>query len=401
MIPQHEQVRRDSHPDLPPPLIIDDLEQLEVLHNALRGMSRVAVDTESNSLFAYRERVCLIQMSLDQADFLLDPLAFSNNAALAFLGDIFADPAVEKVFHAAEYDVMVLRRDFGFGFDNIFDTSLAARILGWREIGLGSILEAQFGVQVDKRHQRANWGQRPLSPDMIRYAQRDTHYLLALRDLLYRDLEAKGYLEESRELSREIARSVWSGGQFDPEGFWRITGARTLTPRNASVLRELYLYREGQASQHDVPVFKVLADSVLIELATRLPRSVEALRHIHGMTDGQIRRHGQGLLDAVRQGLAGPPLKPTFKRNGRDDVVMRRFDALHTWRKERAIKRGVPSDIIMSKDTLWEMAQVAPRSPEELSGLKTLGPWRLSKYGDEVLQVLAQLDAEETGPQEA
>lgn len=395
MIPQHEQVRREPHPDLPPPLIVDNAEQLEVLHDALRGVSRVAVDTESNSLFAYRERVCLIQMSLDQADFLLDPLAFGDGSALAFLGEVFADPAIEKVFHAAEYDVMVLRRDFEFDFANLFDTSLAARILGWQEIGLGSILEAEYGLHVDKRHQRANWGQRPLSPDMIRYAQRDTHYLLALRDHLYAELEAKGYLEESKELSQEIALAVWNGGQFDPDGFWRIAGARTLTPRNASVLRELYLYREKQASHFDVPVFKVLADAVLIEIATRLPRSLDALRPIHGMTDGQIRRYGQGLVDAVRRGLAGPPLRPSFKRNGRDDLLMRRFDALHIWRKERAIKRGVPSDIIMSKDALWELAQVAPRSPEQLAGLKSLGPWRLSRYGDEVLQVLAQVDQEQ------
>jgi ribonuclease D len=391
MIPQHEQVRHESQPELPPPLIVDTPEQLQVLQAALKGVTRVAFDTESNSLFAYRERVCLIQISLDQADFLLDPLAF-DRTALSFLGELFANPAVEKVFHAAEYDVMVLRRDFGFDFANLFDTSLAARILGWQEIGLGSILEAQYGVRIDKRHQRANWGLRPLSPDMVRYAQRDTHYLLALRDDLYADLEARGYLEESRELSQEIALSVWSGGQFDPEGFWRMTGARTLTPRNASVLRELYLYRESQASHFDIPVFKVLADSVLMDIATRLPRSAEALRRIQGMTDGQVRRYGHGLLEAVSRGLAGPPLKPSFKRNGRDDLVMRRFDALHMWRKERALKRGVPSDIVMSKDVLWELAQVAPRTIEQLDAMHCLGPWRLSMYGEEVLQTLIQAD---------
>ena len=395
MIPQHEEVRQQPPPDLPPPLIVDNLEQLKILRDSLKGISRVAVDTESNSLYAYRERVCLIQMSLDRADFLLDPLAFQDATKLAFLGKLFADPKVEKVFHAAEYDVMVLRRDFGFSFANLFDTSLAARILGWQEIGLGSILEAQFGVQVDKRHQRANWGQRPLSQDMIVYAQRDTHYLLALRDYLYGELDTRGYLDESRELSQEIALAVWNGGLFDPEGFWHITGARSLTPRNASVLRELYLYREKMASQMDMPLFKVLADSVLIETATRTPRTVEALRHIHGMTDGQIRRYGDGILDAIRRGLAGQPLKPSFHHNGRDDLAIRRFDALHDWRKERAIQRGVPSDIIMTKDALREIARVAPRSLERLAALNCLGPWRLSHYGDEVLQVLSQVEQEQ------
>ncbi len=392
MIPQHEQVHRGPQPDLSPPLVVDGAEGLDILHTALHSVSRLAVDTESNSLYAYRERVCLIQISTDQADFLLDPLVFDGNKSLGFLGEIFADPAIEKVLHAAEYDVMVLRRDFDFRFANIFDTSLAARILGWQEIGLGAVLETQFGVHINKRHQRANWGVRPLSPDMLHYAQLDTHYLLALRDYLYVGLEKANALDENRELSQEIAAAVWSGGQFDPEGFWRITGARALSPRGASVLRELYLYREKQASHLDVPVFKVLADAVLVEVATRLPRSTEALRHIHGMTDGQMRRYGDGILGAVSRGLSSPPLKPSFKRNGRDDLVARRFDALHVWRKERAAQRGVPSDIIMSRDALWELAQVAPHSREELSRLRCLGPWRLATYGDEVLAVLSQAE---------
>lgn len=396
MIPQHEQVRHEPHPQLQPPVIVDDLEQLDLLRKALQGVSRLAVDTESNSLYAYRERVCLIQISTDQADFLLDPLAFSDLRSLGFLGKLFADPEIEKVFHAAEYDVMVLRRDFDFKIANIFDTSLAARILGWQEIGLGTILETHFAIHIDKRHQRANWGSRPLSQDMIRYAQLDIHYLLALRDQLYAALEAAGYLEESHELSQEITSAVWSGGQFDPDGFWRLTGARTLSPRGASVLRELYLYREELASRLNVPLFKILADAVLVEVAARLPRTAEALRRIHGMTDGQVRRYGEGILNAIMKGLAGPPLKPSFKRNGRDDLVVRRFEILHLWRKERAIRRGVPSDIIMSKDALWELAQVAPRSHEQLSHLQYLGPWRLAKYGDEVLQVLAEFDQEQT-----
>jgi ribonuclease D len=392
MIPHPEQVLGESQPHLPPPVVVDTPVRLGILREALHTAPRLAIDTESNSLYAYRERVCLIQISTDQADFLLDPLAFADLEALDFLGQVFSNPAVEKVLHAAEYDVMVLRRDFGFELTHIFDTSLAARILGWHEIGLGTILETHFGVHTNKRHQRANWGIRPLAPDLIRYAQQDIHYLLALRDRLYAALETSGYLEESRELSQEIAAAVWSGGQFDPEGFWRIAGARSLSSSGAAVLRELYLYREGQASHFNLPVFKILADSVLAEIAARMPRSIEALRRIHGMTEGQVRRYGRGLLGAVEHGLAGPPLRPSFKRNGRDDVVARRFDALHVWRKERAARRGVVSDIIMSKDALHELARIAPRSREQLSTLQNLGPWRLKMYGDEVLQVLAEVD---------
>jgi ribonuclease D len=139
----------------------------------------VAVDTESNSLFAYREQVCLVQFSTTQADFLVDPLALADLTPLA---PLFADPKIEKVFHAAEYDLLCLKRDFGFSFANLFDTMLAGRILGRKEIGLGAMLEAFYGVQADKRHQRANWGQRPLPAPLLEYATLDTHYLIPLRD---------------------------------------------------------------------------------------------------------------------------------------------------------------------------------------------------------------------------
>jgi ribonuclease D len=391
MIPGYEQLQRDPQPVLPP-LLVDHAEALTALRESLRGVARLAVDTESNSLYAYRERVCLIQISTDQADFLLDPLAFPDEQALGFLGETVADPAIEKVFHAAEYDVMVLRRDFGFTFAGLFDTSIAARILGWHDIGLGAILESHFGVHINKRHQRANWGLRPLSADMMAYAQLDIHYLLRLRDLLHPQLEAAGYLEENLELSQEVADAVWSGGQFDPEGFWRINGVRTLSPKGAAVMRELYHYREEQARHLNLPVFKVIPDSVLVEIASRRPRSEIALRAVRGMSAGLTRRYAHGVLGCVERGLVGAPVKPPARRGGPDDLVLRRFDALHLWRKERAMRRGVLSDIIMSKDALWELAQIAPRSPDQLANLQHLGPWRTRMYGEEVLRVLAQTD---------
>jgi len=162
---------------------------LEKLARRLARHSILGVDTESNSLFAYREQVCLIQFSTSDEDALVDPLALDDLSPLA---DIFASPKIEKIFHAAEYDLICLKRDFGFSFANLFDTMVAARILGWEEIGLGSILKAEFDVQLDKRFQRANWGKRPLAAELINYASRDTHYLIPLRDRLWSDLQRQG-----------------------------------------------------------------------------------------------------------------------------------------------------------------------------------------------------------------
>lgn len=385
---------RTPHPPTPdPPFIIDTPGGLAYLRRALDGVSRLAVDTESNSLFAYREQVCLIQLSTDEADYLVDPIRLDRPGSLDFLGDIFADPIVEIVLHAAEYDVRCLRRDFGFSFTNIFDTLIAARLLRWENISLGSILGQRFGVRVNKRHQRANWGRRPLSPDLIRYAQIDTHYLLALRDMCYTELQAGHHLEEARELFDEVCRAVWNGPEFDPEGFWNIKGARDLSPESAAVLRELYIYRENQAMQRDLPVFKVLGEQTLLRLADRKPRTLQEVRQIPGMSSGQIRRYGVGILKAIRRGLKlEPPIPPQPRRRAADELVMRRFEALHTWRKARAAARGIPSEFIASRDALWELAVVAPRTQEQLGNIRGLGPWRLKTYSREILQILAGVD---------
>ena len=176
-------------------------KQVELKHLAhiLANHNILAVDTESNSLFAYREQVCLIQFSTPEADYLVDPLTLSD---LSPLGPIFADTRIQKVFHAAEYDLLCLKRDFGFNFNNLFDTMLAARILGRKEVGLGSILEEEFDLQVDKRHQRANWGQRPLPGYLLDYARQDTHFLIPVRDMLEGQLKEKAGDDPSLPLPR-------------------------------------------------------------------------------------------------------------------------------------------------------------------------------------------------------
>ncbi|HEC22820.1 MAG TPA: hypothetical protein ENI95_07875, partial [Chloroflexi bacterium] len=172
--------------------------------------------------------------------------------------------------------------------------------------------------------------------------------------------------------------------------------AHALDQSGIAVLQELYLYREQQARRRDLPVFKVMGDQTLLKLAERRPPSLREMRRIPGLTEGQIQRYGVGILRAIRRGLTAPPPPPPA-RNGQHpgQAVLRRFDALHAWRKERAARRGVPSDIVMSKETLWELARAAPRTRHELEALHLLGPWRLKTYGDEVLRVLAEADGSE------
>ncbi len=380
-----------SQPSLPPPMLITRRDQLAQLERSLSHTRRIAIDTESNSLYAYTERVCLIQLSTDQVDFLIDPLGFER-PDLEFLARICSDQAVEKVVHAAEYDVMVLRRDLDFHFANIFDTMIAARILGWSNFGLAALLVEHFGVQMNKTHQRANWGRRPLSSALIEYAQLDVHFLLPLSDILRQALATVGCLDEAGELFDEVCRARWRGGNFDPDGFWTINGVRALPPAGISVFKELYLYREEQAHRQDLPVFKVLSDATLMELATARPRSLDELHRLRALSEGQFRRYGSDIMARVQRGLKTKPPHPAHRQNGVDELTTRRFEALHAWRKDKAIRRGVPSDIVLSKDALWELAVVAPRSTGQLGQLQFIGPWRRKTYGDEILQILSNVD---------
>jgi len=233
----------DSSPSLPA-LIADPTGLTSLVHDLARARV-VAVDTESNSLFAYRERVCLIQFSTASGDYLVDPLGFSDLSALA---PLFANPRQQKVFHAAEYDILCLKRDYGFEFAAIFDTMIAARTLGWPQLGLAAILEGRFGVKMNKKFQRANWGQRPLTPEQLDYARLDTRYLIPLRDILSAELAAAHRMEEAGEefsrLARLGARSDANG--YGPPGFWRINGARELAPRQAAFAGALRLILEGK-----------------------------------------------------------------------------------------------------------------------------------------------------------
>jgi ribonuclease D len=212
--------------------------------------SRIAIDIEADSLYHYFEKVCLIQISSDSETFILDPLAIRD---LSALGPIMADPGVEKVFHAANYDLYCLRRDYGFHFKYIFDTHVAAQLAGFEHLGLDALLEKLLAVTHSKRRQRDDWSRRPLEPEQLEYAAMDTHHLLHIRDLLEKQLGDKGRMYWAREEFDLIAETEASEREFDPEGFRRIKGSRDLPWQQLAVLRALYLLRDRYARELDAP----------------------------------------------------------------------------------------------------------------------------------------------------
>jgi ribonuclease D len=372
--------------DLPDPILITRPGALQRLVVTLQKEPILAVDTESNSLYAYREQVCLVQFSTPKVDYLLDPLALKDLSPLA---DVFSNPAIEKVFHAAEYDLICLKRDFGFEFDNLFDTMLAARILGREAFGLGALLEAEFDVHLDKHYQRANWGQRPLPADLLAYARLDTHYLIRLRHRLKAELQARNLMPLALEDFNRMAHVNGRSAEDRPADCWRISGAYDLSPRQAAVLAALCQYRDQVAHTLNRPLFKVISDKALLAIAEQSPRSLAALAAVPGISARQVERFGAQLAEAVQRGLRAQPLYPP--RNPRpSDEYLARLEALRRWRKAVAEQMGVNSDVVLPRELLHDLAQHKNIQPDELAALMEANPWRLAHFGEQILKVLRE-----------
>jgi ribonuclease D len=377
--------------NLPPPMWVAKPASFQAMIGRLRSEPALAVDTESNSLYVYRERVCLIQISTPSADYLIDPLALAD---LSALGPLLADPRVLKVFHGAEYDLITLYRDFGFTVANLFDTMWASRILGWPAHGLGNLLQAHFGVAVDKRYQRANWAVRPLPPEQLDYARLDTHYLLALHGLQAQELERSRRWPQAQHRFAKLSQTRWETKGFDPDGFWHLPGAHGLDDAGRGVLRALYLLRDQQAQAENRPPFKMLSNGALLILSEQRPQTIEELSRLRGVGSPLVRKQGHALLKAIRQG-ASQPLgwdqrpRPADNNNGRPSPECQsRYEALRVWRNAAAQARGVEPDIVLTNQTLWAVAQRRPRSRAELAGGGLLAPWQVDEFGEEVLAVL-------------
>lgn len=369
-------------PSLPPPVWVAEPDALVHLAPSLAHHARLAVDTESNSLHAYREQVCLIQFSTPQTDYLIDPLALHDLSPIA---PLFSDPGIEKVFHAVEYDQICLKRDFGITFVHIFDTMQAARILGYKQVGLDSMLAEKLGITLNKHYQKADWAERPLSPEMLNYARLDTHHLLDLRDSLQAELQQRGRWELAIE---EFARLAIGNGstKADLPAWQRVKGTQNLSARQLAILQELCTWRCAQAETMGRPVFKVMDDKRLVSIVLAAPKTESDLEALN-LTARQIYVFGSDILQAVGRGRKAPPLRRP--RSGHPDpLILNRLNVLSGWRKSVAQKIGVESDVVLPKPWMHAIAEQNPGTIDELSALMPQSPWRLENFGAEILKVL-------------
>ena len=370
-------------------VLVDNPEQLAAAADDVARSPRIGLDTESNGFHAYFEKVCLMQIATAESDWAIDTLALKLDPLLPLL----ADPAREVVLHAAEYDVLCMKRDYGLRFGRIFDTHAAAKTLGLERVGLHNLLADQLGVQLSVDEQRSDWGKRPLSARQIEYAFADVQWLLPLREKLGEALQKSGHEREAEaEFARLIAKEP-RAREFDPEGWQRMKAARTLDGRGRGVLRELYLYRDLRAREVNRPAFKVLSDLFLSEVARRLPKDEEELARVPGTSAQALKRIGAPVLQAVRRGLAAEPVgrrrpQPDARRAAPSPEVEERYQRLRAWRKARAEARKVEVQVIAPNAVLWLIARENPPDLSALAQVEGMDAFRLDHYGEEMLDAL-------------
>jgi ribonuclease D len=361
--------------------------ELSELAGSLRGRPALALDTESDSLHHHREKVCLVQVGVEDSGWLVDPL---SGCSLSPLGPLLADPGMVKVLHGADYDVTTLKRDFGFEFAGLFDTMIAARFLGLPEIGLQALLRTEFGIALTKESQKDDWSRRPLTPTQEAYALADVAHLIALYERLAARLEEAGRLEWVREESAAVAALEPARRGRDPEAWQKVKGARRLTRRQQAVLRAVFAWREALADRTDVPAFKLLSSETLLELAERQPGDITALAAIKGLLP-RLRREADAILAAIARAAGLPdgelPLLTTTPRPVVSEATRRRIEALRAWRATEAARIGVDVSVVLPQRLLERVAEAGPRAPADLDGVEGLRRWRREAFGEELVRV--------------
>ena len=369
-------------------LYIDTQQEADDFLTDIVDVREIAVDTEGASFHRFIDRIYLLQITTRERSAIIDPLPIGMPKAL---GDILQDPDVEVVFHDADYDLRLLHQDYGWHVNHIFDTRIAAQLLGIKAFGLAALLEQFFEVKLDKKHQRADWSLRPLPQGMLDYAAQDTKYLLDLRDQLKAKLEKLGRWEWAKEEFERLEGTKWEDDDSSL-AFLRIKGARDLTRRELALLRELVPWRDSVAKEVDRATFRVMGNEVLLDIARTAPRSVRELSTLKGMPRGILDRGAHAILAAVERGLEVAeehlPRFPRAPKWDREEDFDDRVAKLKSVRDAAAARLNLDPGVLCSREKLESIARRKPSRAADLEDVPGLRKWQIAQMGDEFVSAL-------------
>lgn len=377
-------------------IYVESAEYSDRLAEDLSRADRIALDCEAAGFHRYSDRLCLLQVTVGERTYIVDPLGFDPTGLLR--GPL-EDPAVEIVMHGADFDLRLLSRDLGIRLRGLADTQVYASLIGEEALGLQSLLESRLGIELSKKYQRADWAQRPLTESMLEYAAEDTRHLERLADLLLDDLDRLGRRAWAREECRaleEVADEP-QNADADPDPVTRVKGARDLSPRQVTALREALRWRDEIARERDRAPFRVIGEPPLVEAVARKPDRVEELLDISGFPRGLAHSDGKELLrrlHAVTE-MSDDELEPypddVDRGPGRPPPeVEARFRRLKEIRNRAAEELRLPRGTLLANAVLTEIARETPRSREQLLSVEGMREWKVDALGDRLLAEIAR-----------
>ncbi len=368
--------------------IIDTPVELKKAVGRFEREKAVAVDLEADSMYHYREKVCLVQIAKEKSSVMVDPLMIRD---LSPLKPLFSNPSIRKVFHGADYDIRSLYRDFNINVRNLFDTELAARFLGLEESGLQAVLKKFFNVDIDKKYQKKDWSKRPLPKEMAAYASTDVMYLLPLAEMLTRQLEEIGRLDWVREECDDLAKVRPDLTESGPL-FSKFKGAGRLKSRSLAVLEALLQFRNKVAEEKDKPLFKIISNDSIMKIATARPVSLRRLKRVSTLSSRQISMYGNGVIQAVAGALKIPddelPVYISRKPPVLPKGAPRRIKALKTWRAAKARTLKIHPGMLCNNALISALAVNNPADENALNAIAGMKQWQKKVFGREILRVL-------------
>ncbi len=371
--------------------IIDTFDALENLVEAIENEKTIGVDLEADSMYHFKEKVCLIQIASRGINVVIDPLMIQD---LSPLKPLFKKMEIQKIFHGADYDVRSLFRDFRITINNLFDTELASRFLGYPETSLEAVLKNKFKVTLDKKYQRKDWSKRPLPQEMISYAAKDARYLLPLAESLSTELENKNRLRWVMEECEYLSKVRPNTNNTDPL-YLHFKGAGKLDSRSLAVLESLLQYRRRIAQKKDVPLFRIFSSSTLLELAEKKPLKLKNLANTEILSHRQISMYGSRIIQTINDAMQiAPKNLPVYPRKKSPKVplvVAERVKILKQWRDARAAELAVDPALVCTKSLIGTIALQKPRKISDLAAIQELKNWQRKEFGHEIVQLMNQL----------
>lgn len=361
---------------------IDTQHKLDFLVRKLKSKSEIAVDLEGNSLYSYHSKICLIQISTRNENFVIDPLSIKD---ISILGSVFSDKSIEKIIHGSHYDIHLLYNCTGIKIRNLFDTQIAASFLGEKKTGLASLIEKNFNVHLQKKYQKSNWAIRPLSEEMIEYAVSDTKYLLFLAEILKKDLIKKNRLSWVKEECEVFSDSVKN---LQPEKQDRIKGFGNLSEKEYPVLEAILNIRNQIAKEKDISPFKVIDRQTIYRIIKSGNINLEKLKQITS-SHRHIQKYLPQLLEKIKQARFYKQ-KPHFIRSKMiyHPEFARKSEKLYIWRTSKAAELNIAPHLVLSNRQIISLASKEIRTLKDIYHNNSLKNWQIQKFSNELYEIL-------------